>query len=92
MHKCILYSYFCNSCKFYCLSNYISDILNMGGGMKGNMIQDDSINEVNVDIRYPEMKNICYILGLVGAKKNADYINEQLEKRRERIEKNNNNL
>lgn len=60
--------------------------------MKGNMIQDDSINEVNVDIRYPEMKNICYILGLVGAKKNADYINEQLEKRRERIEKNSNNL
>lgn len=60
--------------------------------MKVNMIQDDSINEVNVDIRYPKMKNFCYILGLVGAKKNADYINEQLEKRRERIEKNSNNL
>lgn len=34
---------------------------------------------------------ICYILGLVGVKKNADYINGQLEKRRERIEKNKRN-
>lgn len=30
---------------------------------------------------------VCYVLGLVGTKKNADYIDGQLKKRRERIEK-----